>query len=100
MFVMITYDVPAKRTARFRKLLRRYLGHEQFSVFFGDLSGSKLEQMRRELNKLVADNDRVLEFVAENRHNVDIGVWSKDGRSEGIPKVEADDRHKRDSLVV
>jgi CRISPR-associated protein Cas2 len=72
MFVMVTYDVAAKRTEKFRKLLSKYLGHEQFSIFYGDLAPSVLEKLRRELNKLVIDGDRVLEFIAENRHNIDI----------------------------
>jgi len=38
MFAMVTYDVPAKRTEVFRKLLSRYLTHEQNSVFMGRLS--------------------------------------------------------------
>ena len=35
--------------------------------------------MRRELNKLITDGDRVLELIAENRNNLDVIAWSKDG---------------------
>lgn len=100
MFVMVTYDVAAKRTSKFRKLLSKYLGHEQFSIFYGDLSRSLLEALRRELNKLVIDGDRILEFTAENRHNIDITLWTKDGHAEGMPKRTADDRHKTESAVL
>lgn len=100
MFVLIAYDVNARRTSRYRKLLGRYLGHEQFSVFFGDITRSTLEKMRRELNKLVADGDRLLELTAENRNNIDIMVSGKDGHVEGIPKREEDRRHKSDSVIV
>ena len=100
MFVMFTYDVPAERTVKFRKLLRRYLGHEQFSVFFGEQTAARCDKLRLELRKLVSDRDRVLEFVAENRHNVDIAVWSKAGRIDGVPQVTPDERHKQDSLVI
>ena len=100
MFVMLTYDVAAKRTEKFRKLLSKYLGHEQFSIFYGDLSASVLEKLRRDLNKLVIDGDRVLEFIAENRHNIDITLWTKEGHSEGMPKREADARHKTKSAVL
>jgi CRISPR/Cas system-associated endoribonuclease Cas2 len=34
MFVLFTYDVNSKRCNLFKKLLRKYLGHEQNSVFF------------------------------------------------------------------
>jgi hypothetical protein len=56
--------------------------------------------MRRELNKLVADGDRLLELTAENRNNIDIMVSGKDGHVEGIPKREEDRRHKSDSVIV
>lgn len=100
MFVMVTYDVAAKRTEKFRKLLSKYLGHEQFSIFYGDLAPSVLEKLRRDLNKLVIEGDRVLEFVAENRHNIDISLWTKDGRAEGLPTRESDVRHKANSVVL
>ncbi len=38
MYVLMTYDVNAKRTEKFKKLLRKYLEHIQHSVFSGDLS--------------------------------------------------------------
>ena len=38
MFMLMTYDVEANRTSRFRKILRRYLNHEQYSVFTGDIT--------------------------------------------------------------
>jgi CRISPR-associated protein Cas2 len=100
MFVMVTYDVAARRTEKFRKLLSRYLGHEQFSIFYGDLRLSVLEKLRRDLNKLVIDGDRVLEFVVENRHNIDIALLTKDGRAEGMPTRKSDARHKANSVVL
>jgi CRISPR-associated protein Cas2 len=38
MFVVVFYDVPAKRTELYRKLLVRYLPWIQNSVFSGDLT--------------------------------------------------------------
>jgi CRISPR-associated protein Cas2 len=100
LFVLIAYDVNARRTSRYRKLLAKYLGHEQFSVFFGDITRSTLEKLRRELNRLIIDGDRVLELIAENRNNVDIIVLDKDGHVEGLPKRREDRRHKSDSGVL
>jgi CRISPR-associated protein Cas2 len=97
---MVTYDVAAKRTEKFRKLLSKYLGHEQFSIFYGDLAPSLLEKLRCDLNKLVVDGDRVLELTAENRHNIDITLWTKDGHTEGLPRREDDARHKSDSTIL
>ena len=100
MFVFMTYDVKAERTHRFCKLLRRYLGHEQFSVFFGDLSPSEHEKLRQDLRKLMDPGDRIVEFVAENRNNLDIKLWSKDGNGDGMPKILEDFRHKADTIVL
>ena len=100
MFVLIAYDVNARRTSRYRKLLTKFLGHEQFSVFFGDITRSTLEKLRQELNKLIIDGDRVLELIAENRNNIDVIVLGKKGHVEGIPKRQEDRRHKSDSAVL
>ena len=42
MFVMISYDVPAKRTGVYKRLLKEFLVHEQASVFMGDLPESEV----------------------------------------------------------
>jgi CRISPR-associated protein Cas2 len=100
MFVLVAYDVEARRTSKFRKILVKYLGHEQFSVFFGDITRSTLEKMRRELNKLITDGDRVLELIAENRNNLEVIAWSKNDHTEGTPKRQEDSRHKSDSGIL
>lgn len=53
MYVLMTYDVEAKRTEKFKKLMRRYLEHVQFSVFSGDLSEAKLMELRRAVSRLL-----------------------------------------------
>jgi CRISPR-associated protein Cas2 len=99
-FVMFTYDVKSERGVLYRKLLRRYLGHEQMSVFFGELPTSTLEKLRSELRQTVKDGDRVMEFIAENRHNLDIRTWQKNGYVEGVPSVLDDSRHKQESVIL
>jgi CRISPR-associated protein Cas2 len=100
MFVFMTYDVPAERTHLFCKLMRKYLGHEQFSVFFGDLAASRCEKLRLEVKTLMIPGDKIVEFVAENRNNIDIKFWSKDGSGTGVPKIVSDLRHKSDTHVL
>ncbi len=51
MFIILTYDVGAKRDAAVMKICRRYLQHVQRSVFEGALSEAKLEQLKRELER-------------------------------------------------
>ena len=46
MFVVITYDVQSNRTEVFRKILTRFLTHEQNSVFLGDLTESSWKKLR------------------------------------------------------
>ena len=100
MFMLMTYDVEAKRTEKFKKLLRRYLHHEQYSVFTGDITEAKAIQLRRELSQLIIPGDRVTEITAANRHNVDIIHLLKDESGKGEVKRESIDDHKRDYSVI
>ena len=62
----------AGRTERFRRLLSRYLVHEQNSVFCGLLGRPQLREMETGLKAELTDADRVLMLVCENRFNVDV----------------------------
>ena len=55
--MLVTYDVEAKRTAIFRKILRRYLNHEQYSVFSGDITEAEAIRLRRELSGVMIPED-------------------------------------------
>ncbi len=78
MFVLVSYDVPAKRTAIFRKLLKGFLVHEQASVFMGDLPESELIKLTSEISNKIGPDDRILKLVCRNRHNVEVEQLSKD----------------------
>jgi CRISPR-associated protein Cas2 len=77
MFVVVTYDVAADRTQIFRKLLVRYLTHEQNSVFAGDLTESSWRKLKSDLSQRSVPEDRLLVFKAENRHNMTAIILSK-----------------------
>ena len=65
MFVILTYDVNAKRDAKVMKTCRRYLTHEQKSVFEGVITKAKLDRLKQELKKLIdldADSICIYEF--------------------------------------
>jgi CRISPR-associated protein Cas2 len=100
MYILMTYDVEAKRTHRFRKLLRRYLSHKQFSVFSGDLSKAKLFELRKQLAEITIPGDRVTEITANNRHNVKVVhlVCNESGKGE-VKRIE-DSEHKTDFQVL
>ena len=78
MFVMISYDVPARRTEIYRKLLKEFLVHEQASVFMGDLPEAELVRLTARIAERIGPEDRVLKLVCQNRHNVDVRRLGKD----------------------
>ena len=53
MFVIVTYDVNAKRDPKVMKTLRKYLTHEQRSVFEGLITPGRLKHLKEELKTIV-----------------------------------------------
>lgn len=100
MFMLMTYDVEAKRTHKFRKLLRRYLNHEQYSVFTGDITEAEAINLRRELSQLMIESDRITEISAKNRHNVDVVHLVKSDSGKGELKREPMNHHKQNFSVL
>ncbi|MEZ5535507.1 MAG: CRISPR-associated endonuclease Cas2 [Thiolinea sp.] len=98
--MLMTYDVQAKRTEKFKKLLRRYLNHEQYSVFTGDITEAQAIQLRRELSQLMIPGDRLTEICAANRQNVEVNQLSKSESGKGELKREALEDHRRDFTVL
>ena len=49
MFVIMVYDVNAKRVAKVLKISRRYLVHVQRSVFEGEITPARLGALKNEL---------------------------------------------------
>ena len=72
MFVLVSYDVAAGRTERFRKLLSRYLVHEQNSVFCGLMGRPDFRELEAGLKAALTETDRILVLVCKNRFNVDV----------------------------
>lgn len=60
MHVIIVYDVPAKRTEKYKKLLRKYLDHNQASVFMGDIGQGKYCQLENEIENLHIKDDHII----------------------------------------
>ena len=78
MFVMVSYDVPAKRTEIYKKLLKEFLVHEQASVFMGDLPESEVIKMVAKISDRMEPRDQVLKLICRNRHNVEVERLGKD----------------------
>ncbi len=64
MHVIVVYDVAEERVNRVNKFLRRYLHWIQNSVFRGDITESKLEEMK----------DGLLDIIDENYDSVTIYI--------------------------
>lgn len=47
MYVILTYDVGAKRVSKVMKICRKYMVHVQKSVFEGNVTEAKLENLRK-----------------------------------------------------
>lgn len=100
MYMLMTYDVEAKRTEKFKKLLRRYLNHDQFSVFSGDITEATAIKLRRELSRLMIPEDRVTEITAANRHNINIVHLVKNPSGKGEVERQPVDDHRRDFSIL
>ena len=96
---MVSYDVPAKRTEIFKKLLKEYLVHEQASVFMGDLPESELIKMVARISDKIRPEDKILKLVCKNRHNVEVQRLSKEEM--GGPMRQAEDEwHGKDWSIL
>ena len=52
-YVFVFYDVNEKRVQKVFKVCKKYLSHFQYSVFRGDITPSKLIQLRTDLNRVI-----------------------------------------------
>lgn len=60
MFVIVTYDIGAKRVSKVMKTCRKYLNHVQKSVFEGTITESTLKRMQSEIMRIIEiDEDQV-----------------------------------------
>ncbi len=53
MFVVLSYDIGAKRVQKALKICRKYLRHMHRSVFEGNISEGKLNSLKRELAAII-----------------------------------------------
>ena len=53
LFIIVAYDVNAKRCPKVMKILRKYLFHLQESVFEGNITGSDLRCLKHKLDEVL-----------------------------------------------
>lgn len=56
-YACVFYDVNEKRVQKVFKVCKRYLSHYQNSVFRGEMSPSKLIQLRTDLRAVIHDDE-------------------------------------------
>ncbi|MEM3398024.1 MAG: CRISPR-associated endonuclease Cas2 [Nitrososphaerota archaeon] len=76
MYVIITYDVEVERINNVRKILRQYLNWVQNSVFEGEISEGKLEELKRRISEEIdIKKDSVLIYKFSNPKWIAKDVW-------------------------
>ena len=66
MFVIMVYDVNAKRVAKVLKTSRRYLLWVQRSVFEGEITPARLKALKSELEGVIDDREDSILFYGWN----------------------------------
>ena len=56
-YAFVFYDVNEKRVQKVFKICKKYLSHLQFSVFRGEITPSKLIELKTELNRVIDKNE-------------------------------------------
>lgn len=73
MFIILCYDVRARRVGKLRKIVKKYLRPVQRSVFEGFLPEGKLRQLQRELeSKIDCEEDSVRIYKFQNLQGAQI----------------------------
>jgi CRISPR-associated protein Cas2 len=82
MYILIVYDVEVKRVTKVHKFLKRFLHWVQNSVFEGELTPAKIEELKSGLSKIIhTGSDSILMFVARDRRWLEKEIIGKE-RSE------------------
>lgn len=56
-YAFLFYDVNEKRVQKVFKICKKYLSHFQFSVFRGEITPSKLIELRTELKRVINEDE-------------------------------------------
>lgn len=79
MYTIAVYDVEKKRVAKMLKLCRRYLNWIQNSVFEGEISEVKLEELKLEAKEIMdEENDSFIIFKTRQEKWLDKEIVGKE----------------------
>lgn len=82
MYVIVVYDVDQKRCGKMLKLCRGYLHHIQNSVFEGEITEAKLEELKIMAKKIMKDDeeDSLIIFKSRNEKWLNKEIVGNDKR--------------------
>lgn len=80
MYVITVYDVDQKRCGKMLKLCRQFLHHIQYSVFEGEITNAKLEELKMRAKKVMEGDDSIIIFKSRNEKWLDKEVVGKNKR--------------------
>lgn len=82
MYVILVYDVAQRRVGKMLKLCRQYLCWIQNSVFEGELSEAKLQELKSHIGSIIdVDTDSVIIFTNKMSYNMDKEILGKERMS-------------------
>ena len=82
MYVVVVYDVDKKRCGKMLKLCRGYLHHIQNSVFEGEITDARLEELKIKAKKIMEeeDDDSLIVFKSRNEKWLEKEIVGADKR--------------------
>lgn len=85
MYVILVYDMEAKRTVKMLKLCRKYLNWIQNSVFEGEITEAKLKELlslaKKQMN---IDSDSIILFKNRDQYWLDKEIIGREKSSTDI----------------
>lgn len=83
-YAFVFYDINEKRVQKVFKVCKKYLSHFQYSVFRGEMTPSKLINLRTDLNKVInKDEDFICIIKLMNDNVFGEEILGKPGRETG-----------------
>lgn len=78
-YVYVIYDISDKKVNKVFKICKQYLNHIQLSVFFGEITPSKLIELKNKLLKIIdTDSDSILILEFKNKSEIEQEQLGKD----------------------
>ncbi|MDY4970155.1 MAG: CRISPR-associated endonuclease Cas2 [Lachnospiraceae bacterium] len=69
-YAFLFYDVNEKRVQKVFKICKKYLSHFQYSVFRGEITPSKLIELRTELKQVINEEEDFVCIIKLKNDNV------------------------------